>query len=199
MTYVTDELRKMFANHVLELIQEGAITGYYMREPGTRNCLVLLTFSPEGITITGDLTPEPNGSVSVYGYDLNWFAGQMSEAYLCGKFLTYRWLPELAVAEIRDPEGWIRAEIVDDVERDDGDRAEDLAILNSLADSLEADECGVHGMIDRLNAVRIQCEEVPGYGDDPKEVRVLCAIQQKFRQLYWAGNNTKGRRDECNT
>lgn len=184
MTYVTDDIRNLFDNHVLELIQEGKITGYYLREPGTRNCLVLLTFSPEGITIAGDLTPETNGSVSTYGYGLDWFSRQSSEGYLCEKFLTQRWLPELAAAELRDPGGWFREQVVDDNQ---------MIELKLLANSLEVGECGAFESIERLDDIGIECQDVPGFGYDPKEASVLCAIQQTFRRLYWAGKDTKGK------
>lgn len=189
MSYVTDELRKMFANHVLELVQEGAITGYYLREPLTRNCLVLLTFSPEGITITGDLTPEANGSASVYGYDLDWFAGQSSEDYLCGKFLTIGWFPELAAVAIRDPEGWIREAVAECVARDD-----DLSVLDSLADSLEAGECDFQGMADRLEEIRYRSDRRrPWFRLRSKRgERAVCdSTEISPALLGWQGNEGK--------
>lgn len=178
MTYVTNEMEETFRKHYLVLMQEGFSTAYYMREAGTRNCCVLLTFSPEGVTITGDRTPQRNGTVSVCGegYSVPWFAGKLSEGYLCEKFLAERWVLELAAAELRDPGSWIR------------DYTEDVEALNDLADHLVSNgdyDTDIRYLVDKCDSLGIPCDDlVPGYGYDPKEAGWLCAIQQAFSRLY---------------
>lgn len=89
---------------------------------------------------------------------------------LCEKFLTARWVPELAAETLRDPE-WREAA--------------DPALLAELARDLECGEAHQGNICDRLEEIGIECGgEVPGYGYDPNEAARLVAIQRKFRELW---------------
>lgn len=50
---------------------------------------------------------------------------------------------------------------------------------------------GEHGPVSFRDAVvqaigELECEEHPGWGPDPRDMRVLCAIQQRFAKLWQA-------------
>lgn len=144
----------------------------------------LLIFSPEGITITGDLCPGLRGVCSAYGYDEAWFAGRLSSGYLCEKFLRTDWHAKLAAEEIRDPEWWGREHI-----RESGASSKDIAArlldLDELADELDAGEVDAQDMVDRLAEKGItDAEGMPGVGYDPHEADLLVAIQQRFAATY---------------
>ncbi len=177
MTYVTDQMREAMANHVLELVcQTDKITAYYLKEPGTRMGSTMLIFTPEGIAIMGDRVPTNNGTVSVFGVDLRWFAGGLSEDYLCEKFLQETWILEKAVEELRDPEGYWR----------DGQNKGTLRQLSRIATLLGSGEHGEEWLCDELSDLDMDLSEgVPGWDHyEPDQAGWLCAIQQRFAELY---------------
>jgi hypothetical protein len=79
-TTKADNFRRQLDRHVLEIVQEGpTVSAYYLKEPGKgRMMSTLIVFTPEGIALMGDLTPEQNGSVSALGYGRDWFSGHLS-------------------------------------------------------------------------------------------------------------------------
>jgi hypothetical protein len=165
-------MKESLKDHVLTLVQEGEVTAYYLGKKGTRMMSCLLLFTPEGIAIMGDLTPQLHGSVSVYGYGIGWFSKHLSEGYLCEKFLRERFVPELAEKELRDPEGYWREELSPEV----SDR-----IADDLCDH------GQEWLYEELLDAGVDCSDgIPGFGYDPAEAGWLCAIQQRFSELYSA-------------
>lgn len=109
MTEVRDrDLLKCFTDMVHDhiLIEQGStdrIRSFYLkhkdRQVYGRMQSTYFLFTPEGIIITGDLCPgndSRNSGVHAFGYDLHWFAGRLSESYLCEKFLTESWHADLA-------------------------------------------------------------------------------------------------------
>lgn len=102
-----DIYEDMLKNHYLEqVLDTEKFKAFYLREPGMgrmQSCLFM--FTPEGIVICGDLCPgndSRNSGVHAYGYGLSWFSQGLSGSYLCEKFLTKEWHPELAVEDCRD-------------------------------------------------------------------------------------------------
>ena len=175
-SYVKNHQRKSLAEHVLRKVSDGKVTAYYMEQPGKgRMMSTLLVFTPEGIAIMGDLTPETNGTVSAFGYAVDWFAGKNSEDYLCEKFLHREWVPELAEAALRDPQGWVR----------EARPAETLAAIDDLADQLSHECLPETDLYHELDSLGILCDDgIPGYGYAPAKAGWLCAIQQRFAELY---------------
>lgn len=103
LEYCYDEDLK---NHYLEqVLDTPRFKAFYLKQPGMgrmQSCMIM--FSPEGINILGDLCPgndKRNSGVHAGGYGLDWFAGKLSWSYLCEKFLTKEWHPELAIEDCR--------------------------------------------------------------------------------------------------
>jgi len=170
MSYIADHMRQSLANHELTPVQTGVVTAYRMGRPHTRMMSTLILFTPEGIALMGDLTPERHGSISALGYGLDWFAGTLSEDYLCKKFLTTRWVHELAINELRDPRSYLR----EDITPETGARLDEIA--HELADH------GCEWVAEQI--MDLGFDNVPGFGYDPGEAGWLCAIQQRFAELY---------------
>ena len=176
VTYVTDQMRAVLANHVLELVaQTDQLTAYYLKRPDERMGSTLLVFTREGIAIMGDRVPKSNGTVSIFGVDLQWFASELSEDYLCKKFLRTTWSCDRAIEELRDPEGALRA----------GETEITLARFDELAEELEFGS-GEEWLHEQLGDLAIDCSDgVPGSNCyNPNEAGWLCAIQQRFAELY---------------
>jgi len=165
---IADYAREL-QDHALTLVQEGPVTAWKMAKPGTGICRVLLLFSPEGIVLQGDLTLERNGSVSTLGYGLAWFTGRLGWSYLAEKFLTKRWVPELAEEHLRE---WV------------DEYPEHSAELQEIADNVS--ELDQRELRDRLYEIEpgLVDDYVPGWGYDPNEAALLQAIQSRFAELY---------------
>jgi hypothetical protein len=87
-TFTPDDAYAQIADAALHPVQEqGPIKAYYLKKyPDQRMMSTLLIFSPEGITITGDLRPCQNG-VTILGHNLEWFASKQEPEYLASKCL----------------------------------------------------------------------------------------------------------------
>lgn len=180
--YVTDAMRKALASHRLEVVQEGAVTAYYLKDPTEgRMMSTLLLFTPEGIVLQGDLTPERNGTVSCYGYGIGWFGSPKSEDYLCEKFLEQKFVQQAAIAELEDPASCWR----DPSGIETGEWYRRLERLDEIIDDLEADGHDAEWLIEELeDAGYVVDDGPPGITYDPREAGWLCAIQQRFAELY---------------
>ena len=172
------------AGHELTVVADTPLVKCFrMAKPGTRVMSVVITFTPEGIVIQGDFTPERNGSVSCIGYSLAWFAGRLGGSYLCEKFLTQRYVLELAVAELRDPQSHWREDATPD----------QLAGLDECARRVADYYYGPERLYDALADLGYPCDEgTPGFNYDPKESAALHAIQKRFSQLYHQNFTTPG-------
>lgn len=171
---VTEWQRKELANHELVPVTESEkIKAYYIKKPGTRTMSTLLVFTPEGIALMGDLTPTRHGTVSCLGYGLNWFTGQLSSDYLCSKFLEEDYLPELGRRRILEGILEQRRE-----KRLSQERAREL--WNACPEEPGPEEYW-NFLADNLY---IPDETPMDYR--PEESSWLCAIQERFRELYYS-------------
>jgi len=143
---------------------------YLKKKDEGRMGSTLLIFTPEGIVITGDLTPERNGSISTFGYGLGWFASDLDGSYLCEKFLTTRWIPEIACEDLKE------------YRNEEGINQKRLEALIEHTEALHLSHYEFHAALDD---VEIYDEEYEiGIGYDPAEAGWLCAIQKRFAELW---------------
>jgi hypothetical protein len=232
---VPDALGQLKDHFLEQVLDADKFKAFYMREePNSRMMSTLFMFHPEGITICGDLSPALHGNCSALGYGLSWFAGRLSEGYLCEKFLERGWHADLAESELaqmskdsllgkNDHESWMG---IDDIWNDrealvldllelrgnlkaaDG-KDERVAIKGSIRamrpmlvearkklatkreeladklDDLATSMPGQDGLYDEwLEHFENDSEGLPGYGYAPRERVWLCALQQKFSELY---------------
>jgi hypothetical protein len=208
MTRVTTIQREAFADHVLTLAyadaDEGCLIGdlasfegvkfvcIVMKRPRTRNMLVQVTFSPEGIALQGDvgLGPTQHGLCSTRGYGLGWFVGDLSEDYLAEKFLRPCWTAQRAIEEVRWRLGESKAaEVAAETEAEREALRARAAVWADALTKLEGGggEYGEHGLYDDLADAEIDTSDgVPGWGCDIDDQGWLCGIQQAFRRLWLA-------------
>lgn len=222
MSYVETHMRESLKDHVLEQVLDAEkFKAFYLKRPGNgRMCSTMVLFTPEGIALMGDLTPEHNGTVSCYGYGLDWFVGNLSEDYLCEKFLAKGWHADLAQDELLD----LAKEILEGKHEDSFHETRAIEKAREERDALLEQE-GTEGWGERvsraksrLNSLRMDLsrkmkdlvgsledgsmegnefaeewrelmewedsEGTPGWGYKPSEAGWLCAIQQKFAELY---------------
>lgn len=177
MSYIEPHMREALSGHVLETVLESEkVSAYYLKRPGQgRMMSTLILFTPEGIVLQGDLTPGQNGSVSTFGYGRDWFSGQLSGSYLCEKFLSKQFRVDLAIdamkrsiLEHRYSGKWSK------------DHARDL--WEGIPDAHELDGRVCYDYwTDDLNE---DGGDFPAYGYSLAEAGWLCAIQERFADLY---------------
>lgn len=166
---------------------------FRMAKPGTRMYCVLLTFTPEGITLSGDYRVTNDRAVSSDpGLDLAWFAGELGSDYLASKFLRERWVPEQCVKEIE--------ELADECNSDaraaraDGDEEAAKLCAKRAAKLIElAIQVRTEGLLVDKDAIMYGLQKAlpghcdfPGHTYDYMERASLTAIQEKFAALYKA-------------
>lgn len=183
-SYVKDLRAKLLRDTwVLEpLVESGPVQAYYLKVPGQgRIDSVLLLFTPEGIAIQGDITPSHHGDtlgpdrVSSFKCHLEWFAKDLSEDYLCSKFLSKVWVREYAEQELRDPNGCWQEGLREDPEQ--------MESFQEILDNL--DEHGEEWLYHELTEAGFVVDDgVPGRGYEPHAAGWLCAIQQAFARLW---------------
>ena len=78
-------------HQLTEVCRTEKVEVYRCGKPGTRTYSFQLSFTPEGIAIQGDSTPEPHGSTSYRPVSLEWFTLTLEPRYLAGYFLTRKW------------------------------------------------------------------------------------------------------------
>lgn len=182
-SYVTEQMRQALARHVLEKVQDGRVLAYYLKDPAQgRMMSTLILFTPEGIVLMGDLTPNRNGVISAYGYGVGWFGSDKSECYLCEKFLDKQYVHEAAAEELRDVDSHWRQI---DGALPTAEEKEQLERLDEIAEAL--DEHDAEWLIRELeDAGYVVDDGPPGYTYEPHEAGWLCALQQRFAELYQA-------------
>lgn len=192
MNYVTDNMRRELANHVLTLTHNGGAIRHYRLGPSDTNmgeARLIFTSAPlpEQVIITGDLNPRENGIVSQQGYGIGWFGRRQGESYLCEKFLRTSFYTEHARAWLRDE----AADLADPNQARTDDPAQIAALQAEVRDAIGR---GDHGddptrsheaFWDWLRDYGVDPED-EGFGYDPKVAGWLCAIQQRFVELYAA-------------
>lgn len=189
MSYVTPAIKDALKNHVLEEVLPfgHGFLAYYMKEPGQgRMMSTLFIFGPEGIVIMGDLCPggpKNQGSISDFNYGIGWFSGNLSENYLCSKFLTEEWQAEAALE-------WI-GEHVKEIES--GEEAGNVEAFLQIERDLRGGEMDESHFRDDLECAGYVCDdELPGYDYHRSTAGWLCALQQRFSELFSAKEESKG-------
>jgi hypothetical protein len=183
MTYIDAHMKDALKDHVLIPLDAGKdMKAFYLKKPGEgRMMSTLIVFTPEGIVIQGDLTPGQNGNVSCFNYGLDWFRGDLSEGYLCGKFLETSFSREGTDENIR--------EAIISKRREGGiDRDAARELWDERPQDEEMDERGFYDFFcDRLGD---DASESIRYDYRPGEAGWLCVIQQRFAALYNAAQAT---------
>ena len=166
---------------------------YYLRpKEGGRMMSTLITFTPEGIVIMGDLCPDENGVISCYGYGRAWFTGKLSSRYLCEKFLHQKWEPKAAIEWVKDHIESIKAGDHDDDPDYDNPpspevkkkREEMIEKFTPLIGWLDSD-MDARQFYDALEEAGYVVDDgLPGWDYSWTEAGLLAALQQKFAELW---------------
>jgi hypothetical protein len=187
--YVTDYMRQELSEHALELVSDGDMKLYRMGRSDTGVYAIHVAEFAGRLCVAGDICLGANGHglVSAAGYGIRWFAGQLSEAYLCEKFLRREWQWDAAVESIRSLLG-------DDAAQGEGwwlERA--VAIEAFLADpGWRHDEPSWAEFCERMAELGHDGCELPGHDYPRVQAGWLCAIQQRFRALHAAPRRPPG-------
>ncbi len=246
MTVVNPHMREGLDTNILEqVLDTEKFTAFYMKRPGGGRIMsTLIMFTPEGITVSGDLSPGHHGVISVFGYGLGWFSGRLSEDYLCEKFLDLGWHADLAAKDLKRYAkevmvGGYDGRLGSDMEEAVDERRGAVGDLQSAYVDLKESKAkgneeeirdyrtaiahlklGLRPLRDQVMDLRQQMESkflglanvcddgdidigafrdewleinddedmewMPGWGYNPAEAGWLCAIQQRFEELYEA-------------
>lgn len=191
MTYVNPHMREALGGHKLRCIcNTDLVKVYLMHREGTGTMRVQLAFTPEGIHLTGDIClGRDNSGISTAHYKpLGWFANpELSESYLCGKFLTKQLQQEVMVADARRNAEEYAREAADtqwNQERNVELAGKWLALAVALErcnDEHEAVQC----MYEHYSEVD-DPDSFENFGMDYPltDAGWLCAIQERFARLY---------------
>lgn len=199
---LTAHYMEMLENHQLSLIAEGdGFYSFYLKNPSEgRMCSCLITFSPEGITITGDLTPERNGTCSVYAKGLGWFSGTLSPGYLAEKFLVEKFTTEEAIRELKDNTHWLRDPEYHSFENEERELPKLIEDLEQLIYFLDGSGKPEHEIYEFFCDHDICTSDgIPGWNYLPREICLLSAIQTKFSSLiggFWERYNKEKESEE---
>jgi len=180
-SYIEAHMRNSLKGHVLEqVLDTPTFKAFYLKRPGEgRMMSSLILFTPEGIVLMGDLCPRSHGVPSAFGYGLNWFASHLSEDYLCEKFLHKVWQEEVAedglAARVRDEEEDAKAN------PDDKHSFRWKKVKEAWGDWNEKTQ---QDLYEAMNEQNIESEDMPGYDYHLADAGWLCAIQQRFSELY---------------
>lgn len=181
-TYIEPHMTEALARHELtELPSTEQLRHFRLARPGTGNLSLNIVFGPFGIVLAGDLTiGGPHGCVGGCGKSVGWFAGQLSEGYLCEKFFRRKWQAEAAAETLSHPShmDYLKDEATDE------DREELAAIISELEDGT----MGVEGMHDAFIEAGFATDELPGMDYPRADAGWLCAVQQRFAELFHAAN-----------
>lgn len=184
-----------FKDHQLSLIAEGdGFYSFYLKNAAKgRMCSCLITFSPEGITITGDMTPERNGTCSVYGKGLGWFSGTLSPDYLASKFIDEKFTTEEAIRQLKDKNHWLRDPDYHSFENEEKELPKLISDLENLIYFLDGSDKPQHDIYEFFTDNEIcTADGIPGWNYLPREICLLSAIQMKFSSLiggFWEQYN----------
>ena len=209
MTYVRKNMAKCLLEHELtEECNAGGVRVFRMSRPATREFCVQLAFTREGIFLMGDLClgRDQGGIGTRGGHGLAWFQKELSEDYLCGKFLTKQWQLRVAAEDVAgrlsDAEQELeegRRELcaehgvgsVADLDTEAIDEADELSDClreveqwRAVADSMhdESTERCLHEAADKAGIVDFWDYGI-GWDYPRADAGWLCAIQQRFVAL----------------
>lgn len=172
------------SKHTLEKVGENH---WLLRDPefgGLMNS-VRISFLPGArIAVYGDLCPGRHGVVSATGYGIGWFSAPKGASYLGEKFLDTVWAKERALDELR----W---HLKEEEESDEPD----TKAAEKLKELIESELTDERQLYDALEGTGYE-DELPGYGYDPREERLLVAIQHRFAASYSQFTEEKGGADD---
>ena len=202
--------REMQDKELIQVLDTEKFAAFMLRKKdyAGRMCSTMITFTPEGIIIHGDLCPNHPGVISQLGYGLRWFSESMSGGYLCEKFLRHTWVAELAV---RDLKAWLEDGGNPYGDKDEPLESDRLEQLQELIDYLEGGDANqyefydklleiydppTYGLSGKMDSIRrypdIIVDGVPGWGYDPTAAGWLIAIQRRFAELYREMKDVQG-------
>lgn len=182
-----DQWVKRFAEHEIEEVTPKT-RSFKLSFNNEHNMSCLVTFTDEGITISGDICPTHPGTTSCRGYGIKWFGGALSPSYLSEKFLRERFIPQQAALEMKEEDSWVRESIRWNAEGNQSKIDSNLRELDEIIIACEAGEMEPMQLADELHNVGLDvCEGLPGWGYDPTEVGILVGIQRRFSELYQQG------------
>jgi hypothetical protein len=198
-----DNYRKQFADYTMT--EHGAEPAriFHLRKPGWGgmegvDIVFLGSDTVDRIVITGDLCPNDNqGCVSNVRYGLGWFARPQGGKYLCGRFLRETWVPECALAGLRDALAEQRRILAED-EPDANERRDVEKRIGALEEAIEAAALGdsddptrsAEAFSDWWCDTFNDGPEDTGYGYDPRDEALLVVIHETFVRLYAAHRRT---------
>lgn len=174
-------MKKAFADHVLQPAagNNADALAYRIVKPGTNVYSAYISEVANRLCITGDvcLGSTRYGIVSAPGYNMGWFTGHLSEGYLCEKFLDQEWQWEAAVEFIQwqikeaSEEWWVEnTDKLRQFIKDPGwkyDVPTWVEFHEFMTEELEHDGC-----------------ELPGHDYPRGDAGWLCAIQQRYSELW---------------
>lgn len=173
MTYVTDYMKQQLVEHTLE-VAGGCLR---MGKPETVFYEVFLAEVANRLCITGDIMLGGNlhGVVSAPGYSLDWFGGELSESYLCEKFLRKEWQWEVVVEDMN-------------ALFESGEAEDWWENTGKIRDFLRNPEWRygeptIQEFYEFMEGVGNDGSELPGHDYPRGEAGWLCAIQQRFVEL----------------
>lgn len=192
MSYVENYMREQMAKHQLEKVDAGDVPMYWLKEPGKYVYSLLVTQLPVmGITLAGDLQigPGRGGVVMAAGYDLEWFASDLSEGYLCSKFLQEEWSLEEAERGVRQRIRDLRADTARGISSYNDETRQWIKIARDMKRGFIEDD---RGLADALHEAGfdLACDYWPGHGYNRGSAGWLCAAQQRFHEL-WVARKTE--------
>lgn len=172
--YVRQHMVEALAHHQLdELTPPGSpVRSFRLWSPSLGETLsTLLTFTPEGIVVQGDLRPGEHGAMSGKECDLEWFEGARTEEEVCEAFLQETWQAEVAARDLRT------------LTSPDPAHARALEVFASKVElsGLE-DEASVRRTLIALGFSPSKYGRV-GYDYPLGDAGWLCAIQRRFAAL----------------
>jgi hypothetical protein len=176
LKYARDALR----SHCLEtLVETAEVQCYRMAKPGTGIMRVLLTFTPEGICLQGDVNyGDATGLLSSRGYSRDWFAypGMVSD-YLASKFRIRRvWQADIAAESLRDL-----------LANDQDLTPEQRQATEDVVRRLDLDDMGSEDFDQAYSdALELRPASI-GMGYDPGAMACLVAVQERFAALWAEG------------
>jgi len=185
MTYVTDSMKTEMASHVLIPVEvSDNFKLYTLNRPGTIVYSVYIAEFARRLCLSGDICLGGNdrGIVSSPGYGVAWFSGHLAESYLCQKFLREEWQWDVAVRGIKQ-------HIEDDRNDGEGLYLENEHKLDELINNhfWEYDEPNQAEYYEYMTSIGHDGCELPGFDYPRMHAGWLCAIQQRFSELFKHG------------
>lgn len=183
------QARYNYRNHILvRELDTPRYKGFKLYDPAQRRMgSLIILFTPEGIVLHGDGEITPHGTVSSYGYGLEWFAGKLDGSYLAEKFLNQQWVREDCAAYFVDVAQHLteEADHADEEEEKDRLKANAKALWDLSGEILEEglSEHDAYSRIEDLDDSHLD-DGMPGYTYDYWQLAQLHVVQQKFAELY---------------